>query len=171
MGLRRYTSSHPRVSGGRSGIAFFFGKTIARTMAGNEPTTWDIAICRANLQARWQREDQAREQRRLAAIAAVRVATDSILPRFPQVKRVYLFGSVLRTGALRATSDIDIAVEGNLSAEDYFALWRELEHRVTHWPIELVELDRDVRFAASVRERGMVIYERTDSDIEGGDPG
>ena len=77
-----------------------------------------------------------------------------------------MFGSVLRPGAMRLTSDIDIAIEGRLSAKDYFALWRQLEHAAAGWPIELVELDKDLHFAARVRETGELIYEHTDSDAQ-----
>jgi len=75
---------------------------------------------------------------------------------------------VLRPGALRSTSDIDLAVEGRLSAGEYFALWRELERAAVGWPIDLVELDRDLRFAARVREQGELIYGHPDSDAESG---
>ena len=127
----------------------------------------DIAAARAHLQAREARLKREREAIRQQAIQAVRLAVKSILPRFPQVQRVYLFGSVIRPGAFRSLSDVDIAVEGELSAEDYFALWRELDRAVPDWQIDLVELGRDVFFADRVREAGEVIYERPNSDVEG----
>ena len=30
-------------------------------------------------------------------------------------------------GGLRSTSDVDVAIEGKLDAQEYFTLWRELE--------------------------------------------
>jgi predicted nucleotidyltransferase len=128
--------------------------------------TFDVATCRAHLRTRQERQHQAREQQRRAVLQALCAAVRSIFPRFPSVQRAYLFGTVLRPGALRSTSDIDIAVEGRLNAEDYFALWRELERAVGGWPIDLVELDRGVHFADRVRELGMLIYERPDSISE-----
>jgi predicted nucleotidyltransferase len=132
----------------------------------NSKRTFDVAACRAHLQARQEQEYQAREQRRLAALKALRRAAQSVLPHFPCVRRAYLFGSVLRSGAWRSTSDIDLAIEGTLSAEAYFALWRELERAAAGWPIDLVELDRDLHFADRVRERGELIYGHPHPDAE-----
>jgi len=131
-------------------------------------TAFDVAACRAYLQARQKQAHKRREQRRQVALQALRTAAQSILPRFPHIRRAYLFGSVLRPGALRSTSDIDVAIEGRLEAEEYFALWRQLEQAVVSWPVDLVELDQEVPFAARVREQGEVIYERTDSDPQSG---
>jgi predicted nucleotidyltransferase len=80
------------------------------------------------------------------------------LPRFPDVQRVFLFGSVLHPGRLRSTSDVDVAIEGKLDAQEYFTLWRELERAAPGWLIDLVELGRDLHFAALARERGELIY-------------
>jgi len=130
--------------------------------------TIDIAACRATLQTRQQQQFRARERRRLAALQALRTAGKRVLPAFPAVQRAYLFGSVLRPGAMRATSDVDIAIEGTLDAETYFAVWRALEMAAEGWDVELVELGDDLRFAPRVREQGELIYERTDSAIESG---
>lgn len=129
----------------------------------------DLAAVRAYLTSRQERAYQAAEQRRQAALSAIRAAAYAVFQRFPGVRRAYVFGSALRPGAMRLDSDIDIAIEGALSAEEYFALWRELERAAGDWAIDLVELDRGVRFADRVREEGMLIYERSDSDVEGGD--
>jgi hypothetical protein len=67
---------------------------------------------------------------------------------------------------LRSDSDIDVAVEGTLGAEAYFALWREIERTIPGWTVEVVELGRDLHFAERVRQTGEVIYERSDSDSE-----
>jgi predicted nucleotidyltransferase len=127
---------------------------------------FDLAASRAYLISRQQRAYQVAEQLRQAALHAVYRAARLVLPRFPGVERAYVFGSVLRSGAMHAGSDIDIALEGRLSAEEYFALWRALESEMSEWTVDLVELDRDVRFADCVREQGALIYERSDSDVE-----
>jgi predicted nucleotidyltransferase len=128
----------------------------------------DIAACRAYLHTQQEQQQQAREERRQAALNAARAAARSVLPRFPGVRCAYLFGSVLRPGALRSTSDIDIAIEGRLDAQEYFALWRELERAAPGWLLDLVELDRDLGFAAAVRERGELIYGHPDTDTQSG---
>ncbi len=140
-------------------------------MSSRGEITFDVTACRAHLRARQEREHQAREQRRQAAIEALRTAAHSVLPRFPGVRRAFLFGSVLRPGGLRSTSDVDVAIEGKLKAQEYFALWRELERAAPDWLIDLVELGRDLRFAALVRERGELIYGHPDSNAESGHQG
>lgn len=124
----------------------------------------DVAACRAFLQARQAQRSRDQGRRRQALVRAVHAAARSVLPRFPAVRRAYLFGSVLHPAALRATSDVDIAVEAKLDAQEYFALWRELERAMGDRSVELdlVELDRDLRFAARVRRQGELIYERSD---------
>ena len=128
----------------------------------------DLTACRASLRSRQERQYQARERRRLAARLAVIAAVRSVLPRFPSVRRVYLFGSVLRPGGMRSVSDVDLAVEGDLAAEDYFALWRELERAAGEWPLDVVDLDRHARFAARVRAAGELVYECPDPYPESG---
>ena len=128
----------------------------------------DVSACRVALQARQAQQYAKREKRRQAALDSVRAAAASVFPRFPAVRRAYLFGSAVRSGALRATSDVDIAIEGVLDAETYFAVWRALEMAVEEWPLDVVELSADLRFASRVREQGELIYEHPDSDIESG---
>jgi len=126
----------------------------------------DVAACRANLQRRYERRYQARERRRHMVRKAVRAAARSVGPRFPAVRRLYLFGSAVHPGALRPASDVDVAVEGEIDAETFFALWRELEQE-TGLPIELVVLEAGLRFADRVREEGELIYEHNDPNAEG----
>lgn len=128
----------------------------------------DVSACRAALQARQAQQYAQREKRRQAARDSVRAAAASVFPRYPAVRRAYLFGSAVRPGALRMTSDVDIAIEGVLDAETYFAVWRALEMMVGEWPLDVVELWKDLRFASRVREHGELIYERPDSDFESG---
>jgi predicted nucleotidyltransferase len=67
---------------------------------------------------------------------------------------------------LRSDSDVDVAIEGDLSAEAYFALWRELERAIPGRPVEIVELRQGLHFAERVRQTGELIYERPDTDPE-----
>lgn len=127
----------------------------------------DITACRASLQARQRRRDQEREAMRLQVVQVVREAARSVFPAFPQVRRAYLFGSMARRGPTRRDSDIDIAIEGQLSAETYFALWRELERAIPGRTVEVVELGPDLHFAERARRTGELVYERPDSSPEG----
>ena len=127
----------------------------------------DITACSAYLQTRKRQRDQEREALRQQIIQVIRTAVPSVLAAFPQVQRAYVFGSIVRPGAmLRSDSDIDVAIEGTLSAETYFALWREIERAIPGWAVEVVELGRDLHFAERVHQTGEVIYERSDSGSE-----
>jgi predicted nucleotidyltransferase len=137
-------------------------------MDSDHQASYDRVACRVHLQTRLEQAHRERERERQAILRALHTVAYSILPHFPRIRRVYLFGSVLCPRVLRRDSDVDIAIEGELSAEDYFALWRQLEYAVGDRPVDLVELDKDLHFAARVRETGELIYERPDSDVESG---
>lgn len=126
----------------------------------------DIAACRENLRQREESHYQVRERRRLAAREAIVAAVQSVLPHYPTVKRVYLFGSVTCAGAFHSNSDIDVAVEG-VTTSDYFVLWRDLEEAVSDWMIDLRELNETSYFSQRVRRQGELVYERKDPAPEG----
>jgi len=127
----------------------------------------DVAACRTYLQTRQRRRAQAREAMRQQVLQIVRTAAPPVLAAFPQIRRAYVFGSLVHPGAMfRNNSDIDVAVEGTLSAEDYFALWRALERAIPGWALEVVELGADIHFAERVRQTGELIHERSSSDAE-----
>jgi predicted nucleotidyltransferase len=110
-----------------------------------------------------------REARREQALRDVSAAVQQVAPRFPAVRRVYLFGSVTRPGAMDAVSDVDVAADDRLSAEDYFAFWKALEQSAPAWPIDFVDLGDDAQFAALVREWGILVYEHADAAAESAD--
>ena len=127
----------------------------------------DITACRAYLQKRQRQRDQERAALHEQIMQAIRTALPPVLAAFPQVRCAYVFGSVARPQAiLRDDSDIDIAIEGTLDAEAYFALWREIERAIPGRMVEVVELDRDLPFAERVRQTGVIIYERPDAGPE-----
>ncbi len=126
----------------------------------------NVAAARQNLQARTERERAARETRRAAAEQAVTRAIKHVVVDFPELKRAYLFGSVIRPNAFRSDSDVDVAVEG-LNAADYFAVWRSIEAAAPGWTIDLRDMTRAPEFADRVRMTGVLIYERVDQSPEG----
>lgn len=128
----------------------------------------EIAATQEHLRRRRESAFRAREGWRQAVLRALRKAAPQLFPRFPTVRRVYLFGSVTRPGEMGRRSDVDVAVEGKLGAEDYFALWRALEE-ASGETIDLVELTDDLPFARPIRESGEVLYERRNPDAEGKD--
>ena len=128
--------------------------------------TINIAAARQNLQVRTERERIARETRRAAAEQAVTGAIKRVVADFPGLKRVYLFGSVVRPNAFRSDSDVDVAVEG-VNAADYFAVWQAIEAAAPGWTIDLRDITRASEFAERVRMTGTLIYERVDQSLEG----
>ncbi len=68
---------------------------------------------------------------------------------------------------MRPDSDVDVAIEGDLSAEEYFALWRELEE-ASGEVIDLRELNKDLPLTWRIQEVGELVYERSLPDAESG---
>lgn len=113
--------------------------------------TWRVRL------AREQDEQKRRidEMHRIAALCADHLA------RHFDVKRVYLFGSLVRETFIHARSDIDLAVEG-LASHLYFkaisALWDELPPGVE---LDLVPLeDAYDSLKEKIKTQGKLLYER-----------
>jgi predicted nucleotidyltransferase len=106
-----------------------------------------------------RRERELREQRealRLRVLEQAREAIRRSAPRFPAIRAVHLFGSVLQSGRFRPDSDVDVAIDcDDIETETPF--WRALE--------EALERDVDLRprvsaIARAVETRGELCYER-----------
>jgi predicted nucleotidyltransferase len=90
----------------------------------------------------------AREALREQKLGEARAAIRRLAPRYPAVRRVYLFGSLLRPGRFHEASDIDVALEcDDLEVETPFgrALEEELHTAVDLRPFKgaIVEAVRD----------------------------
>ena len=76
--------------------------------------------------------------------------------------RIYRWGSLLDRSRFRSYSDIDIAVEGITTPED----WVRLERIVwdgTDFAVDLVQLERvEPEYAEIIRTRGVIVHERSD---------
>lgn len=121
-----------------------------------------IEVYRRNFKAREKRLRQERETKRQKALQAVQVAIPPVASHYPSLRRVYLFGSVLHPGLFHRKSDIDVAVEGS-TARDYFDFWRTLDEMLLEWGVDVRELDDSLAFSNHVRQSGLLIYEREDS--------
>lgn len=76
------------------------------------------------------------------------------------IKRVYLYGS-LTDGKRHSESDIDIAVEGDISYQDLLRLYGEVDRGITGVSRELdLRNLGELSFKEAVREKGIVIYEK-----------
>lgn len=103
-----------------------------------------------------RRENQVLQDR---AAADARTIIELIVARY-QPKRVYQWGSLLRAGAFRPYSDIDIAIEGITDAEVFFALLGEAE-KMTGFPLDIIQIEKVVpEYADDIRTKGELVYER-----------
>jgi len=74
--------------------------------------------------------------------------------------RIYQWGSLLDENKFSEISDIDIAVEGIKSSEDFFALYGEATE-MTEFPLDIVEMEKIIpEHADSIKQNGKIIYER-----------
>lgn len=112
-----------------------------------------LAICKQLLR-RERAARQRRERRRRRAIERVRAVPVEVVPRFP-VSRVWLYGSLL-TEWWDEESDVDLAVEGDLSFCELLDLWRELGAPL-EWEVD-VRLLKDLPLAEKVQADGRVLY-------------
>ncbi len=117
----------------------------------------DLQQCRENFRRRALERLAAREQLRQMAREAAIAAITLVIPDYPQVSLLYLFGSVTQPGQFQAHSDIDISVAGT-DAVTYFALWRDLETACPGWPIDLREINQPSHFTNTVCQQGELIY-------------
>jgi len=117
-------------------------------------------VYRQTYQRRLAQQHQAREKRRREALTAVTAALSPIAAAFPSIKRVYLFGSIIRPGQFHEQSDIDVGVVG-ATAVDYFGFWRELEYKLPDWLIDLRDVGDASHFANRAKQSGNQLYERT----------
>lgn len=120
---------------------------------------FDIAKARGSLR---QREEQKRQKRHELFLAARHDAEDIIrmIIRDFSPTRIYQWGSLLEEKHFSEISDIDIAVEGKFSAEEYFSMLGKAA-AMTKFPIDLVELDKiNPVHAESIRKKGRMVYER-----------
>lgn len=75
-------------------------------------------------------------------------------------KRVYQWGSLLNERDFSEISDIDIAVEGVKSAEEFFQMFGDAD-KLTNFPLDLVEIEKiEPIHARSIRKKGRLVYER-----------
>jgi predicted nucleotidyltransferase len=116
----------------------------------------DISAARQYYYERETRRRAQREAERQQWLRCVREAIWRLAQRYPGVRRVYLFGSLVQPGRFRPDSDIDIAVECD-TVETEGVFWRALERELKR--------DVDVRplvgaIVEIVADSGEQVYER-----------
>ncbi|MGB3494982.1 MAG: nucleotidyltransferase domain-containing protein, partial [Elainellaceae cyanobacterium] len=72
--------------------------------------TIDLQQCRDNFRQRAAMQQTQREILRQQARDEAIATITQVVPHYPQITQIYLFGSVTQPGQFRDRSDIDIAV-------------------------------------------------------------
>jgi len=119
----------------------------------------DLDKVRAFLDGKKERKRRART----ALLERAQSDARAIIERIAQShnpQRIYQWGSLVDTGHFSELSDIDIALEGLRSAEEYFAIIGEAMG-MTAFPIDIIELEKvDAETAEGIRRRGRIVHER-----------
>jgi len=116
----------------------------------------DAQAARDYFYRREARRREAREAERLEWLKRVKAAVARYAPRYPEIQRVYLFGSILQPGRFRPNSDIDMAVAcNNLEIEGVF--WQTLE-RCLRRDVDMRPLTHPI--TETVKTSGEQVYER-----------
>ena len=122
-------------------------------------TTIDITKARHYLEQLNESRQKHLHERFLKAREAAQRIVRMLAERYP-VTRIYQWGSLLEESHFSEISDIDIAIEGDVSAEDFFRLYGEAME-MTNFHLDLVQLDKiDPLHAKSIRKKGRIVYER-----------
>jgi predicted nucleotidyltransferase len=121
----------------------------------------DFKAARQYYHEREARRRARRETERKSLLRRVRQVASRLASRYPDMRRVYLFGSLMQPGRFRPDSDIDVAVECD-TLETESAFWRALERELRR--------NVDVRpltdaIAEAVAKGGEQVYGRQDSHI------
>ena len=119
-----------------------------------------IDISRVAARMREQDDQQARERSRRYAEARRQLdAAIAVAAGFPEVRRIRVWGSLLRPDRFTELSDIDLCVEGVRSPEVWSRLERALLDTVT-MPLDLVRWETLMEpHRESILARGEVVYE------------
>jgi len=75
-------------------------------------------------------------------------------------RRIYQWGSLLNENDFSEISDIDIAIEGDYSAEEFFRIYGDAME-LTGFPLDLLEINKiEPLYAMGIRKKGRIVYER-----------
>lgn len=75
-------------------------------------------------------------------------------------KRVWQWGSLLSSHQFDENSDIDIAVEGLVSVQQFFEMY-EKASSMTNFPLDLIEIEKIEKLhRKSIEENGVMRYEK-----------
>ncbi len=113
-----------------------------------------ISFLKTREAKRQQQLDALFEQAQADVAAIIKMIVAEHAPR-----RIWKWGSLLDRRKFNLASDIDIALEGLMSAHELFEIHRKAD-LLTSFPLDIVELERiEPLFADLIRKKGRVVYE------------
>ncbi|MBN2542150.1 nucleotidyltransferase domain-containing protein [bacterium] len=122
-------------------------------------TTFNIEKARQKIRDKQRQEKEKRQKLLKKALADFDNIIKMLIEKY-NPKRIYQWGSLLNTSNFSEISDIDIAVEGIKSAEEYFNMLGDAME-LTNFPVHLEELEKlKSIYADTIKEEGKLIYER-----------
>lgn len=120
---------------------------------------FDIKKARDNLARRVRSAEEEKHKRFVRAWEDFEAIVDMLIKKY-NPKRIYQWGSLLNERFFSNISDIDIALEGVDSAEQFFQIYGDAME-MTNFPLDIVEIEKiDSIYADGIREKGRLIYER-----------
>lgn len=128
-------------------------------MGSSDPGEFDVGAAARRIRSEEEREARIRLERFRDASRQVDSAL-AVLRGFPSVRRVILWGSILRPERFSGISDIDICVEGVTDPKEWSRLEQELLQVIT-LPLDLVSWESLMEpHRESIVARGKVMYEQ-----------
>ena len=100
---------------------------------------WQLYIDAARQRPIPPKPSPVQQHQRERLMARVREVSDALKARFG-VRRVLVFGSLVKAEWFGPDSDVDLAVEG-LAPEDFWEAWRVAEEIIAERPVDLVEIE------------------------------
>jgi len=121
---------------------------------------FDIKKAKLFLLEKEQKRNEALEKKYCEATNDFDRIVDHIIKHYKPAK-IYQWGSLLNKNNFSEISDIDIAIEGIVSVEELFKIYGDIMD-MSDFPIDIVQMEKiEPEFAELIREKGKVIYERT----------
>jgi len=125
----------------------------------NQKNEFDYHAARKFLEQKFQNKKRADEKLYVQARNDFKSILNLIISKYNPA-RVYQWGSLLNMNDFKDYSDIDIAVEGILSAKDFFNLYKDVEP-LTDFPLDILQIEKiDPEFRNSIERKGIIVYER-----------
>jgi predicted nucleotidyltransferase len=119
--------------------------------------------CRNFLRRRETQRQQRLDRRFQQAWSEAREIIALLVARY-RPARIYQWGSLLDRRRFWERSDIDIAVEGIVAPDAFFAMYGDAD-QLTSFPLDLVALEKiEPEFAEIIRTEGTLVYERDNED-------